>query len=246
MKDIDDIINEMNIDDLENLKFSYSDIILIEQSDIDTEHPNYWLWKYYTGNITIDEHKNLGVNLPKDCYNAYTVYTIIFFINQFNGYEDIYICSDSNPEFAFQDSNNNDFKAIKDYDCFSNEVTDLWLMKPEKFQYEEDFKKLIFMLYLFKREERFRQIALDFYKSNEDASKCLNKYNSKEDASKYVDQYNEHMFLIYRKNDCNYKKHYAIEECKSEEYNYKTDNKIDEINNNQNEDWITKRFGGTK
>lgn len=218
MKDIDDIINEMNIDDLKNLKFSYSDIISIEQSDIDNNHFNYWIWKYYTGDITIDEHNRIK-NSIQGCM-VYTVYTIIFRINQSqNWYEDI------------------GFNCLinQHYDYFSNEVTDLWLMRPEKFQYEEEFKKLIFMLYLAKKEEIFRQIALDFYYSNKD-------------VSKYIEQCNDykHMFLIYRKCDCNYKKYYAIEECKSEECNCSTDNKTDEKNNNQNEDWITKRFGGTK
>ena len=217
MKDIDDIINEMNIDDLKNLKFSYSDMISIEQSDIDTNHFNYWIWKYYIGDITIDEHNSIKGTL-QECM-VYKVYTIIFSIKQFlSWHEDILNCLDK-----------------PDYVDLSNEVTDLWLMRPEKFQYEEEFKKLIFMFYLVKKEERFRQIALDVYNSNED-------------VRKYIEQCNDykHMFLMYRKGDCNYKKYYAIEECKTEECNYSTDNKNDEKNNNQNEDWITKRFGGTK
>ena len=217
MKDIDEIINEMNIDNLKNLKFSYSDIISIEQSDIDNKHFNYWVWKYYTGDITIDEHNSIKETLQE--YMVYKVYTIIFGIKQSqNWYEDILNCLD-----------------IQDYVCLSNEVTDLWLMRPGIFEYEEEFKKLIFMLYLVKEEKRFRQIALDFYNSNED-------------VRKYIEQYDayQHMFLIYRKVDCNYNKNFAIEECKSEESHCTTDNKTDEKNNSQNEDWITKRFRGTK
>lgn len=217
MKDIDDIINEMKIDDLKDLKFSYSDIISIEQGVIDEDHFNYWVWKYYTGDITIDEHNGIKETLQE--YMVYKVYTIIFSIKQSqNWYEEILNCLNK-----------------QDYVCLSNEVTDLWLMRPENFQYEEEFKKFIFMLYLVKKEERFRQIALDFYKSNEDVKKYIERCNDY-----------KHMFLMYRKGDCNYKKYYAIEECKSEECNCSTDNKNDEKNNNQNEDWITKRFGGAK
>jgi len=222
MKDIADIINEMNIDDLKNLKFSYSDIISIEQSDIDNNQFNYWMWKYYTGDIAIDEHNIINTILKIKLKTVYKVYTIIFRINQSqNWYEDI----------------NFDCLTNQDYDYFSNEVTNLWLMRPEEFQYEEEFKKLIFMLYLEKKEERFKQIALNFYKSNEDASKYIEQCNN--------DDY-KRLFLIYRKGDCNYKKYYAIEECRSEECNCSLSYSADEKDSKENEDWITDRFGGAK
>ncbi|KOR64102.1 hypothetical protein [Clostridium botulinum] len=218
MKNISEVISVMNIDDLKNSQFSYSDILSIGQSDIDNNNLNYWRWKYYTGDITIDEHNNIKETIKE--YMIYNVYTIIFRINQSqNWYEDISLNCFTN----------------QDYDNFSNEVTDLWLMRPEKFQYEEEFKKLIFMLYLVKKEEIFRQIALDFYNINED-------------ASKYIEQCDSYkpMFLIHRKGDCDYKNNYAIKEYKANERNCSPDDSTNENDNKENKDWIIKRFGGAQ
>ena len=218
MKNISEVISEMNIDDLKNSKFSYSDILSIGQSDIDNNNLNYWRWKYYTGEITIDEHNSIKETIQE--YMMYKVYTIIFRINQSqNWYEDINFNYLTNP----------------DYDYFSNEVTDLWLMRPENFQYEEEFKKLIFMLYLVKKEERFRQIALSFYNVNEDASKYIEQ----------IDGYKP-MFLIHREGDCDYKNNYSIKECKAKERNCSPADSADENDNKENKDWITERFGGAK
>ncbi|MEG0941270.1 MAG: hypothetical protein RSE64_05175, partial [Oscillospiraceae bacterium] len=203
-----------------NLKFSYKDIISIGQSDIDNNNLNYWRWKYYTGEIAIYEHNNIKETIQE--YMMYKVYTIIFRINQSqNWYEDI------GEDICFNCLTN------PDYDYFSHEVTDLWLMRPEKFQYEEEFKKLIFMLYLVKKEERFKQIALDFYNANE--------Y-----ASKYIEQCDGYkpMFLIHRKGDCDYNKNYAIKEYKAKEPDDSPDENENE--NEENKERITERFEGTK
>lgn len=218
MKDISEVISEMNIDDLKNSKFSYSDILSMVQSDIDNNNLNYWRWKYYTGEITIDEHNSIKETIQK--YMMYKVYSIIFWIKSSQNW-----CED----FSFNCLNN------QHYDSFKDEVTDLWLMRPEKFQYEEEFKKLIFMLYLVKKEERFRSIALEFYNENEA-------------ARTYVEQCddNKSMFLIHRKGDCDYKNNYAIKEYKAKESNCSPDDSTNENDNKENKDWITERFGGAK
>lgn len=213
MKNISEVINEMKIDDLKNLKFSYSDILSISQHDIDNNHLNYWRWKYCTGEITEDEHISIKDTIQE--YMMYKIYSKIFSIKSSQNW-----CEDIS------------FNCMSDqeYYNFSNEVTDLWLMRPEEFQYEEEFKKIIFTLYLEKKEERFKSIALEFYIKNEA-------------ARTYTEQCEDYksMFLMKREDDPEYKCNYGIEiekvECSMDE-NCNTEN----TENTENTDWITKCF----
>lgn len=226
MKNIQEIINEMDINALKNLSFSYSDEISIIDTQIDNENLNYWLWKYYTGNITENEHLSIKEKIKDNI--VYTVYDIIF---QIKNSENVQISTYYNST-AYQDNYN-----------FINEVADLWLMRPERFQYEEEFKKLIFLIYLETQEEKFRQIALDFYNKNEAVA---NGYILGYDSDKY-----KNMFLIHNKDECDYNKHYGVQVCENET----TDSDIDSIykstidienRNKDNTDFINKLFFNKK
>jgi len=216
MKDINDIISEMNIDDLKMSRFYYNDILSIEQSNIDINNLNYWRWKYYTGVITEDEHNNMNENIRKSV--MYKVYSIVFKIkSNLKSYGDF------------------DFNHLNDpyYNSIENETTDLWLMRPEHFQYEEEFKSLIYMLYLVKKEKRFRNIALIHYNEN--------KF-----ARTYAEQYDENnsLFLINMEDALEYKYIYGIEyddkvKCCRDENNKENPPTLSNV---QNTDWIAAKF----
>lgn len=224
MKNIYTIISEMTIENLKELKFSYQDTLSINQSDMHPSFNNYWLWKYYTGMITKDENDKVQ-ECENQCALLKSIYQVIFAIQEApDSYKDIhdYIST------LERDSN---------YDVVRNEITDLWLMRPENFQYEEAFKKLIFMLYVLYGEDKFRTIALDFY----------HRY---EKAREYVEQYCnndvKHRFLICRSKDDAYNQYYGIEEYPSDQHSTHTNPREEEQNKTQDDDWIVKHFGESR
>lgn len=209
MRNIDEIIEQMSLEDLKGLKFKYKDELSVKQEDITHYSLNYWRWKYYTGEITKEEHNSVREDIHEEL--VYIVYGKIFDINQsVNWYEKLSDC-----------------ECLKD-EKFRDEIADLWLMRPESFQYEDEFKKLIFMLYVMHKDKRFRNIALEFYESNKE---LLNEYENK---------YDKEMFLIYIKDAVNYDKEYGIEKkLYIKESSYISEDKKKE---NIEEDWITKIF----
>ncbi len=216
MKDINDLLNEISISQLRELAFTYNDTLTFDESDFenDNENLNYFKWKLYSGDITSDEKKLLE-NKDDNTAIIKLIYVVIFnFMRKENWHSSITL------------------QNYEDYDNLCKEVMDLWLMRPEGFIFEVEFKKLIFMLYLVKNQEIFRQIALEFYKENNE-------------ARNYIEQHDEYkpLFLLHRIGDVEYKNSYAIEEITSEEAIPVKVDKSNPTNIVDNKDWITKRFG---
>jgi len=224
VKNINDVISEMKIDELKDSKIQYGDELSIEQSDIDKNFSNYWTWKYYTGKITEPEHNFRRTSLGETESIVQKVYMCIFCIRSYknewyNNKKIIDLCY-SNSNELYQD--------------FSNEVMDLWLMRPYiEFEYEDEFRKLIFMLYLVKNDKRFRTISLDFYKTNEEAKKYVEEHNIDKST-----------FLICLEEEKDFNRTYGIKEETILEENWSNVMQRQEETTQGVEDWITQKFGG--
>ena len=115
---------------------------------------------------------------------------------------------------------------------FRTEVIDVWLMCPEKIEYKQALKKLIFMLYLTKdSDEIFRHIALEFYASDKD-------------AQKYANNYCRDLFLIHTKEHPQYKKLYGIEKIETPDNCNEIE--VEQVDKPKIKDWLSMYFGGGK
>lgn len=224
MKNINGVISEMKIDELKNSKVQYGDELSIEQSDIDKNDSNYWMWKYYTGKITEPEHNYRRTSLVEAEAIVQKVYMCIFCIRSYE--KEWY---NNKKIFDLFNSNSNEL-----YQDFSNEVMDLWLMRPAiDFEYEDEFRKLIFMLYFVKNDKKFRTIALDFYKTDEQAKKYVEENN--------IDK---SIFLINLEEEKDFNRTYGIKEETILDENWSNDMQRQEETTQGVEDWITQKFGG--
>lgn len=236
MKNIYTIISEMTIENLKELKFSYQDTLSINQSDMCPYSYNYWLWKYYTGMITKDEN-DIVQECENQCALLKSIYQVIFAIQEApDSYENIYKDISNLLNKYCNGSNEVTEERDKIYGVVSNEITDLWLMRPENFQYEKEFRKLIFMLYVLYGEEKFRTIALDVYHKDKKACTSIDRCSNNDI---------KHRFLIESK-DGAYNQYYGIEECPSDQHSTHTNPREEEQNKPQDDDWIVKHFGKTR
>ena len=144
MKQIDELINGMSIDNLKDCNISYNRTL--NEIEVNKEiGKNYWLWKYYTGSITKEEHEECKKNRIEFDDKLLETFDLIF---------------DESKEIP---SNNSDI---------INCITELWIMRPrENFIHEEEYDKLIFRLYSDTHDNTLREIALAYYEKNKDKKK---------------------------------------------------------------------------
>lgn len=142
--------NIINSENLKKLILDYSTNINLKEDNyvnyFEENTLNWWLMKYFYGSITEDEHYNFKNSeysneeeIKNEIKNIVLIYDIIFGICEDNWIESL-------------------------NEGFINEVTDLWLINPNNFKYQYQFKKLIFMIYAEHGTPKLRHIALEFHK----------------------------------------------------------------------------------
>lgn len=218
MKEIKSIIDtQSGLDLLLKSKFYYKDTLPVKASEIHRENSRYLIMKYYEGSVQKDEHMKFKESCEGREFLPVKVYDYIFRIQE-NGMNEI------STQYL-------DEKTI-------DEVAELWLIQPEKFEYREYFEKLIFLLYCEKQDKRFRRIALNAYEA--EASTW---------AKNYIMVHKEYreLFLLKRKEDENYQKRYGIEEMKESESGGHAPEPAGNKSGKEcggKTDWITEKFGG--
>lgn len=141
MIQIDDLIKKIKINDLKDGKIIYND--KLENNEFkETIGINYWLSKYYNGSISKEEHNKCkeDSDLSQQLCHLIKIYDNIFEDTELDG-------------------------QIEEEEL--DVLSQLWIMRPRNnFEYEENFKKIIYNVYVKTDDIRFREIALDYYKQN--------------------------------------------------------------------------------
>lgn len=211
MKQINELIKNMSIYDLKSCKVSYDEIL--NDTEMKKEvGKNYWLLKYYNGTISKEEHEK--------CKNGDFEFNKALFA--------IY-------DFVFDDSKI-DFEYNPDDQCnIIDCISELWIMRPRKeFQYENEFKKIMFDLYSKTHDEKLREVALEYHlEHKEEGANCKE---------------NDEFFLINNKSEKNYNINYGIEKIFDESKEISQD-KNETLNDRKQQreleqkDWILEKFG---
>lgn len=162
MKGFNEIIEELSIGNLLNCQFEYTD--QLDYSELEggeSFEEGYWMWKYYSGSITSEEHQKYKENGNIKNANVSLLIKI---------YDYIFEVSDASK---IEDGEANEIKQ-----CLIN----LYIMRPrENFSYEEKFKKLIFYTYLHTKDNCFREPALEYFSNSKNQYDNLIKANNCDD-----------------------------------------------------------------
>ena len=215
MKDLEEVIKELSIDNLMNCQFKYTDqfdYTELEKSENFGE--GYWMWKYYSGSITSEEHQKYkeNDNIKKANVSLLKIYDYIFEVSDASKIEDV--------------------EANEIKQC----LIDLYIMRPrENFSYEEKFKKLIFYTYLHTKENCFREPALEYFSKSKEQYVNIIKANNCND---------EFLIKRQDKGNYNTKYGIQCKSCEEQlSENTSSDNCSDCIEE-ENKDWISEYFCG--
>lgn len=150
MKDINVLLETLFTYDLSNREIHYTD--KIDDEGIDERiGENYWLWKYYSGDISREEHEAHKHRISNESIRK--IYDSIFAGNAACLHKDA--CEE--------------IKAC---------LAELWIIRPrENFFFEKDFKRLIFYTYVQTKDNCFRDVALEYEKENPEECTELVKDN---------------------------------------------------------------------